>query len=250
MCRMHRWYARILICTYMFFVVVHVSCCCTWFLLLYMFFVVVHVFCCCTCFLLLYSFISSHMQQPRLHTPPPTHTQTHTTQALLHRAVTKRPLGVLKYAMTLDGKIATQTGHSAWVTSPQARGLVFATRALSDAVVVGGQTVRRDNPQLTTRKEGGHLPVRIVMSRTLDLPTVCVCVFLFVFGGGVWGCWCAMSCCSMLLYFPPHTTHPPHAYNAPHPPTHIGCQAVGRLHSPHHRHDTTTSQNIISIIPT
>lgn len=74
--------------------------------------------------------------------------------------------------MTLDGKIATQTGHSAWVTSPEARAVVFETRALSDAVVVGGQTVRRDNPQLTTRREGGHLPARIVLSRTLDLPEV------------------------------------------------------------------------------
>lgn len=45
-------------------------------------------------------------------------------------------------------------------------------RARSDAVIVGGETVRRDNPRLTTRREGGHAPVRIVMSRTLDLPMV------------------------------------------------------------------------------
>lgn len=43
-------------------------------------------------------------------------------------------------------------------------------RAGSDAVVVGGNTVRRDNPRLTTRRDSGHLPVRVVMSRTLDLP--------------------------------------------------------------------------------
>ncbi|KXZ44943.1 hypothetical protein GPECTOR_60g720 [Gonium pectorale] len=91
-------------------------------------------------------------------------------EALLHRAVLRRPLGVLKYAMTLDGKIATNLGHSAWVSSPQSRGLVFETRARSDAVIVGGNTVRRDNPRLTTRREGGHTPVRVVMSRTLDLP--------------------------------------------------------------------------------
>ena len=42
----------------------------------------------------------------------------------------------------------------------------------SDAVIVGGNTVRRDNPRLTTRREGGHTPVRVVMSRTLDLPQV------------------------------------------------------------------------------
>eukprot|EP00775_Hariotina_reticulata_P012021 gene12021-12166_t len=91
-------------------------------------------------------------------------------EGLLHRAVLKRPLSVLKYAMTLDGKIATAAGHSAWVSSPASRGVVFEMRAGSDAVVVGGNTVRRDNPRLTTRRESGHLPVRVVMSRTLDLP--------------------------------------------------------------------------------
>jgi diaminohydroxyphosphoribosylaminopyrimidine deaminase/5-amino-6-(5-phosphoribosylamino)uracil reductase len=61
-------------------------------------------------------------------------------EALLHRAVTRRPLGLLKYAMTLDGKIATHTGHSAWVSSPQSRQQVFETRSRSDAVIVGGCT--------------------------------------------------------------------------------------------------------------
>lgn len=93
-------------------------------------------------------------------------------QALLHRVVTGKPLGILKYAMTLDGKIATSSGHSAWVTSPGSRAKVFDTRARSDAVIVGGQTLRRDNPRLTTRRESGHTPVRILMSRTLDLPLV------------------------------------------------------------------------------
>ena len=46
-------------------------------------------------------------------------------QALLHRAVTGKPLGILKYAMTLDGKIATSTGHSAWVTCPASRSRVL-----------------------------------------------------------------------------------------------------------------------------
>ena len=93
-------------------------------------------------------------------------------QALLHRAALGRPLSVLKYAMTLDGKIATSAGHAAWVSCAESRARVFATRARSDAVIVGGNTVRRDNPNLTTRREGGHKPVRIVMSRTLDLPAV------------------------------------------------------------------------------
>ncbi len=74
--------------------------------------------------------------------------------------------------MTLDGKIATSMGHSAWVSSPASRQQVFESRARSDAVIVGGQTVRLDNPRLTTRREGGHMPMRIVMSRTLDLQEV------------------------------------------------------------------------------
>ena len=90
--------------------------------------------------------------------------------ALLHVSALGRPLGVLKYAMTLDGKIAATSGHSAWVSGTDSRQQVFATRARSDAVIVGGQTVRRDNPRLTTRREGGHQPIRVVMSRTLDLP--------------------------------------------------------------------------------
>jgi hypothetical protein len=56
------------------------------------------------------------------------------------------------------------------VSSPASRAVVFEARAASDAVVVGGNTLRRDNPRLTTRRDSGHLPVRVVMSRTLDLP--------------------------------------------------------------------------------
>lgn len=81
-------------------------------------------------------------------------------------------MSVLKYAMTLDGKIATHTGHSAWVSNAASRARVFAMRATSDCVIVGGNTVRRDNPRLTTRRPSGHRPARIVMSRTLDLPEV------------------------------------------------------------------------------
>lgn len=89
---------------------------------------------------------------------------------LLYRASFHSPFSILKYAMTLDGKIAASTGHAAWVTSKLSRQRVFATRGRSDAIIVGGNTVRRDNPRLTTRQEGGHLPVRIVMSRSLNLP--------------------------------------------------------------------------------
>lgn len=63
-------------------------------------------------------------------------------QALLHRAALGKPFGILKYAMTLDGKIATSMGHAAWISSAVSRQHVFETRSRSDAVVVGGQTVR------------------------------------------------------------------------------------------------------------
>ena len=90
-------------------------------------------------------------------------------EAFIHRILHHRPFGILKYAMTLDGKIATTTGHSAWVTSPAARTEVHQLRVACDAVIVGGNTVRRDNPLLTSRQE--TTPLRVVMSRSLDLPT-------------------------------------------------------------------------------
>lgn len=91
-------------------------------------------------------------------------------EAFIHRILYQRPFGVLKYAMTLDGKIATPTGHSAWVTSELSRHLVHQERAACDAVIVGGNTVRQDNPRLTTHQASDHNPLRVVMSRTLNLP--------------------------------------------------------------------------------
>ena len=92
-------------------------------------------------------------------------------EGFIHRILYKKPLGILKYAMTLDGKIATTTGHSAWVTNEDARSAVRELRARCDAVVVGGNTVRKDNPRLTSRLAGAHNPLRVVMSRSLNLPT-------------------------------------------------------------------------------
>jgi diaminohydroxyphosphoribosylaminopyrimidine deaminase/5-amino-6-(5-phosphoribosylamino)uracil reductase len=91
-------------------------------------------------------------------------------EGFIHRILHHRPLGILKYAMTLDGKIATTTGHSAWVTSFEARSAVHQIRVACDAIIVGGNTVRRDNPFLTSHQEGAHNPLRVVMSRSLDLP--------------------------------------------------------------------------------
>ncbi|MFN6474827.1 bifunctional diaminohydroxyphosphoribosylaminopyrimidine deaminase/5-amino-6-(5-phosphoribosylamino)uracil reductase RibD [Nostoc sp. DedQUE07] len=91
-------------------------------------------------------------------------------EAFVHRILYKRPLGILKYAMTLDGKIATTSGHSAWVTSQEARSEVHLVRAACDAIIVGGNTVRQDNPYLTSHQVGAHNPLRVVMSRHLNLP--------------------------------------------------------------------------------
>ncbi|XP_059665601.1 riboflavin biosynthesis protein PYRR, chloroplastic [Cornus florida] len=91
---------------------------------------------------------------------------------LLYRAASRVPFSVLKYAMTLDGKIAASSGHASWISSKKSRTRVFELRGRSDAIIVGGNTVRRDNPRLTARHGGGHLPMRIVMSQTLNLPEV------------------------------------------------------------------------------
>lgn len=92
-------------------------------------------------------------------------------EAFIRRIRHRQPFSILKYAMTLDGKIATDTGHSAWVTSPASRRRVHQLRSQCDAVIVGGNTVRRDNPQLTSHGVADHNPLRVVMSRGLDLPT-------------------------------------------------------------------------------
>ena len=91
-------------------------------------------------------------------------------EAFIQRIEQKKPLGILKYAMTLDGKIAATTGHSAWVTSSASRHLVHQLRSTCDAIIIGGNTVRKDNPLLTTHGVSEHNPLRVVMSRSLDLP--------------------------------------------------------------------------------
>ncbi|GFE70462.1 bifunctional diaminohydroxyphosphoribosylaminopyrimidine deaminase/5-amino-6-(5-phosphoribosylamino)uracil reductase RibD [Chroococcus sp. FPU101] len=91
-------------------------------------------------------------------------------EAFIHRIRFSKPFGILKYAMTLDGKIATTTGHSSWISSTASRQQVHQLRATCDAVIIGGNTVRRDNPFLTTHQVSEHNPLRVVMSRILDLP--------------------------------------------------------------------------------
>jgi len=82
-----------------------------------------------------------------------------------------RPALTLKLASSFDGRIATATGESQWITGPGARRMVHAQRARHDAVMVGGGTARADDPMLTVRGMGvAAQPLRIVCSRRLDLP--------------------------------------------------------------------------------
>jgi len=91
-------------------------------------------------------------------------------EAFIHRILYQRPLGILKYAMTLDGKIAATSGHSKWVTSQQSRTYVHQLRSACDAVIVGSNTVLADNPYLTSHNPNSHNPLRVIMSHTLNLP--------------------------------------------------------------------------------
>lgn len=82
-----------------------------------------------------------------------------------------RPYITLKLASGFDGRIATCTGESRWITGTPARQLVHAMRARHDAVMVGSGTVRQDDPSLTVRGLGiAHQPLRVVISRRLDVP--------------------------------------------------------------------------------
>jgi len=84
---------------------------------------------------------------------------------------TKMPYVTLKAAVTLDGKLATATGDSRWVTGEAAREWVHRLRNRVDVILVGANTVRQDNPQLTTRLPGGggKDPVRVVVDSHLSL---------------------------------------------------------------------------------
>lgn len=90
-------------------------------------------------------------------------------RVFLHYIQTKTPFVVLKYAMTLDGKLAAVSGDSKWVTGAQARQHVHETRNRIAAIMVGIGTVQADDPMLTCRIEGGRNPLRIVCDSHLRI---------------------------------------------------------------------------------
>jgi diaminohydroxyphosphoribosylaminopyrimidine deaminase/5-amino-6-(5-phosphoribosylamino)uracil reductase len=91
-------------------------------------------------------------------------------RGFLSRVTLGRPMVTLKLAASLDGRIATASGESRWITGPEARARVHAMRAAHDAVMVGAGTARADDPMLTVRGLGvAHQPLRVVAARTLDL---------------------------------------------------------------------------------
>ncbi|SBO44424.1 bifunctional diaminohydroxyphosphoribosylaminopyrimidine deaminase/5-amino-6-(5-phosphoribosylamino)uracil reductase RibD [Cyanobium sp. NIES-981] len=91
-------------------------------------------------------------------------------RAFLHRIAHRRPFGILKWAMGVDGRTALPNGASQWISGPEARSWVHGLRGRCDAVIVGGGTVRADDPLLTSRGRRQPEPLRVVLSRSLDLP--------------------------------------------------------------------------------
>ena len=81
----------------------------------------------------------------------------------------KEPFVILKIAQSLDGKIATAKGESKWITGEKARNLVHELRNEVDAVLVGINTVKKDNPSLDCKIKGGRNPYRIIMDSRLNI---------------------------------------------------------------------------------
>lgn len=86
------------------------------------------------------------------------------------RLATGRPYVTAKWAMTLDGRLATASGSSRWISGPRSRAAVHELRGRMDGVAVGIGTAMADDPQLTARPAGPRTPTRIVLDTSARLP--------------------------------------------------------------------------------
>lgn len=88
----------------------------------------------------------------------------------LHHRRTGRPFVTAKFAASLDGRIATRTGDSKWITGNEARAHAHRLRHQHDAILVGSETVIKDDPELSARFAGARQPVPVVLDRRLRTP--------------------------------------------------------------------------------
>lgn len=91
-------------------------------------------------------------------------------EAFIKFITIKVPFTILKIAQSLDGRIATAGGESKWITGEKARKYVHTLRNEVDAVLVGINTVKKDNPSLDCRIKGGRDPYRIIVDSRLQIP--------------------------------------------------------------------------------
>lgn len=91
-------------------------------------------------------------------------------EIFFHYMETGMPFITVKYAQTLDGRIATASGQSQWISSEASLKFAHQLRAEHDAVLVGLGTVIKDNPELTVRHTQGRNPLRIVIDSSLNIP--------------------------------------------------------------------------------
>lgn len=94
----------------------------------------------------------------------------HLTRVFQKYISTKQPFVLMKYAMTIDGKIATYTNNSKWISGEESRAHVHKTRHALSSIMIGVNTVIKDDPMLTCRIENGKNPIRIICDTNLRTP--------------------------------------------------------------------------------